>query len=581
MLEQMRKSSQSLLIYVLFGIVIAVFIINFGPQSRGGCDGPTSSGDQFAARVGSDTISASDFRYGFLVLGGAQYPGAMAKQQRVKETVMDKLIERELLAQEAERLGYAVTEEEVEDLIAESKMIGLGYPRTVGRLQKDGKFSYDLFKNFVQFELGLTPKSFIEEQKRELLASRVRDLLRASVTVSTEEVKTDFERKGNQINLEYVRFAPRRYEAQVAPTDEQIAAYAKKNEEALKKDYEAKKFVYEKTPKELRLRQILVKGGSGDADKAAQKKAEAIVARVKKGESFAEVAKQTSEDPASKAKGGALGWRRLGTTNLNAEGEQKLVAAKTGEIVGPLKANDGWVVMVSEGSREGDLTFDQVKLDLAAEKVREEQTSARAKVDALAALEKAKAAPGKTLKEIFPGSAEGKDSKSDTVAKGDKPDKQDKQDKQDKKDAKDKPAKADAIETPGAEETGLIGRRGGRDGAIVEGIGVSNELSKAAFGLTSESPLAGPFDVAGSAVIVRLKERKQADMTEFDKKKMELVRDAELTKWIEVLTEWTRTRCNEAKAGKQIKVNRDLLRYEDSNEPPPYEACSVRRSLGG
>ena len=35
MLEQMRKSSQSLLIYVLFGIVIAVFIINFGPQSQG------------------------------------------------------------------------------------------------------------------------------------------------------------------------------------------------------------------------------------------------------------------------------------------------------------------------------------------------------------------------------------------------------------------------------------------------------------------------------------------------------------------------------------------------------------------
>ena len=35
MLEQMRKSSQSLLIIVLFGIVIAVFIINFGPQSQG------------------------------------------------------------------------------------------------------------------------------------------------------------------------------------------------------------------------------------------------------------------------------------------------------------------------------------------------------------------------------------------------------------------------------------------------------------------------------------------------------------------------------------------------------------------
>ena len=580
MLEQMRKSSQSLLIYVLFGIVIAVFIINFGPQSHGGCEGPTSSGDQFAARVGGDTISASDFRYGFLVLGGAQYPAQLAKQQRVKETVMDKLIERELLAQEAEQLGYAVTEEEVEDLIADSKMIGLGYPRTVGRLQKDGKFSYDLFKNFVQFEMGLTPKSFIEEQKRELLASRVRDLLRAGVTVSPEEVKTEFERKGNQVNLEYVRFAARRYEAQAAPTDEQIADYARKNEEALKKDYEAKKFVYEKTPKELRLRQILIKGGAGDADKAAQKKTEAIAARLKKGEAFAEVAKQVSEDLASKAKGGDLGWRRLGNTNLPADGEAKLVAAKIGEVVGPLKSNDGWVLMVVGGSREGDLTFEQVKLDLATEKVREAETSARAKADAQAALNRAKAEPGKTLKDLFPGAADA--GKADASAKADKKDKAGKPEKAGRKTGTATgTATANLVDAPGAEETGLFSRRAGRDGAVVESIGVSNELSKAAFALTTDAPLAGPFDVAGSAIIVRLKERKQADMTEFDKKKTELVRDAELTKWIEVLTDWTRARCNEAKSAKQIKVNRDLLRYEDSNDPPPYEACSARRSLGG
>ncbi|HEX3693850.1 MAG TPA: SurA N-terminal domain-containing protein [Polyangia bacterium] len=574
MLEQMRKSSQSLLIYVLFGIVIAVFIINFGPQSRGGCDGPASVGDQFAARVGGDTISASDFRYGFLVLGGAQYPAQMAKQQRVKETVMDKLIERELLAQEAEQLGYAVTEEEVEDQIADSKMIGLGYPRTVGRLQKDGKFSYDLFKNFVQFEMGLTPKSFIEEQKRELLASRVRDLLRAGVTVSSDEVKAEFARKGNQVNLEYVRFAPHRYETQVAPTDAEIAAYAKTNEEALKKDYEAKKFVYEKTPKELHLRQILIKGGDGEAGKAAEKKADAIAARLKKGESFADVARQVSEDPASKAKGGDLGWRRLGTTNLTGDGEAKLLAAKTGDVVGPLKSNEGWVLMVSSGSREGDLSFDQVKLELAADKLREQQTSARAKTDALAALTKAKAEPGKTLKDLFPGAADA--SKTDT-AKADAA----KKEKAGKPGAKAGGATAEVADVPGAEETGLFSLRGGHDGAIVEGIGVSNDLAKAAFALTSEAPLAGPFDVAGSAVIVRLKERRQADMGEFEKKKLELLRDAELTKWIEVLTDWTRLKCNEAKAGKQIQVNRDMLRYEDSNEPPPYEACSARRSLGG
>ena len=35
MLEQMRKSSQSLLIYLMFGILIVVFIISFGPAIAG------------------------------------------------------------------------------------------------------------------------------------------------------------------------------------------------------------------------------------------------------------------------------------------------------------------------------------------------------------------------------------------------------------------------------------------------------------------------------------------------------------------------------------------------------------------
>src|SRR5581483_11407479 len=239
-----------------FGIVIAVFIINFGPQSRGGCDGPAAAGDHYAAKVAGDVISTSDFRYGFLFVGGAHYPANMAKQQHLKEMVMDKLIERELLAQEAERMGFVVTDDEVEDMVAEAKIVGLGYPRTVTTVQKDGKFNYDAFKNYVQFELSLNPKSFIQEQKRELLASRVRDLMRGSVKVSMDEVKTDFVRKGQQVNLEYMRFPSRKYEdRQEAASDAELAEYAKKNEAKLKELYEQRKFMYEKTPKELRIRQ--------------------------------------------------------------------------------------------------------------------------------------------------------------------------------------------------------------------------------------------------------------------------------------------------------------------------------------
>ena len=573
MLEQMRKSSQSLLIYVLFGIVIAVFIISFGPQSRGvSCDGPGSGADHYAAKVAGDTVSTSDFRYGFLFLGGAQYPAQMAKQQRLKEMVMDKLIERELLAQEAYRLGYVVSDEEVEDLIAESKMIGLGYPRAINRVQKDGKFNYESFKNFVQYELSLTPKSFIDEQKREILASRVRDLMRAGVKVSLDEVKADFERKGRQVNLEYVRFSNRKYEPAVVISDAELTDYAAKNEAKLREAYEQKKFMYEKVPKELKLRQILIKTPTGaGADPArAQRKADQLAAKLKGGEPFAKLATETNDDPAAKARAGEIGWKRKGALGLETADDDKLFAAKTGEVVGPVKTKDGWLLLVSEGTREGDLTFDKVKLELADEKVRQERASALAKTDAQAALAKARAADGKSLKELFPATSDKGEDKKAEDKKDDK--------KADKVLAKAGAAPADA---PSAEETGLFARRAGRDGSIIEGLGVSNALANAAFTLKSAAPVAGPFEIAGSWVIVRLKERKEPDLAEFDKKKLELQRDAELTKWMEVLTDWSHDRCVEARNAKRIVINRDVLRYEDSSDPPPYEPCMPRRMFGG
>jgi peptidyl-prolyl cis-trans isomerase D len=562
MLDRMRKSSQSLLIYILFGIVIAVFIINFGPQSHGSSCESSMKDDHTAASVGDRTVTANDFRYGFLVLGGAQYPAQMAKQQRLKETVMDKLIERELLAKEAERLGYAVSDEQVEDQIAESKVIGLGYPRSIPQMQKGGKFNYDAFKNFVQYELQLSPAAFIEEQKKEIMAARVRDLLRGSVVVSPSEVKADYLRKNTQVNLEYVRFASRGMEGDVEPSAAEIAAYAAKNEDKLKAMYDERKFVYEKVPKELRLRQILVKlapDADAAAEKAATAKAEALAARIKKGEAFEKVAKESSEDESTKARGGFLGWRGHGAANLPGDPEKKLFDAKAGDVVGPLKGAAGLYVTKVEAQREGNVPFADVKLELAEEKVRAEKAGAQAKVRAESALATVRAEtaknPAKTLKDIFPAPAE--DAKKDSSST------------------------LGESQAPRAEETGLFAARGTREGALIEGVGVSNELAKAAFALTPAAPLAGPFEVAGSWVIVRLKERKDPDLADFDKKKDELARDAELTKWIEVLTDWTKARCVEAKDGKKIQVNRDVLRYEDTGEPPAYEPCVSRRQLGG
>jgi len=93
--------------------------------------------------------------------------------------------------------------------------------------------------------------------------------------------------------------------------------------------------------------------------------------------------------------------------------------------------------------------------------------------------------------------------------------------------------------------------------------------------MTTEAPFAGPIEVSGSYVIAKLKERKNPDMAEFEKKKLELQRQAANVKGEEVVAEWTLRRCVEAKEAKRIGVNKELLRYEQGPEGMvAYEPCT-------
>ena len=90
---------------------------------------------------------------------------------------------------------------------------------------------------------------------------------------------------------------------------------------------------------------------------------------------------------------------------------------------------------------------------------------------------------------------------------------------------------------------------------VVEGIGISNTVAKAAMALTTEKPLAGPFAVGDNFFVLRLKERKEPDLADFEKRKLELAREAELAKGERVLSDWTHAACVEAKEAKRIFVN--------------------------
>ena len=104
------------------------------------------------------------------------------------------------------------------------------------------------------------------------------------------------------------------------------------------------------TPESIKLHHILVEN---------EKEAKDVLARLKKGEKFAEIATQISICP-SKAKGGDLDWMPKGS--LVPEIEEVAFKMKKGQIEGPVKSKFGYHILFLEDSKPAEeASFDQVK----------------------------------------------------------------------------------------------------------------------------------------------------------------------------------------------------------------------------
>jgi peptidyl-prolyl cis-trans isomerase D len=539
----MRRNSRSAIIYVLFGILIAVFVLSFGPGSKGFV--ASSAASNVAAKVASATLTEQDFRFAYIALGGSQFPAAVAKERRLKEFVMDKLIEREILAGEAEKLGFLVSEKEVEDMIADGRMMVMGFPRRVDSyVFKDGKFDYERFKMVCQNQLGVSVLRFIDIQRRELLADKLRETMKVGVRVSPSEVKEEFEDKGLQVNLEFVRFSARKYEADEEPAAADVEAWAKAHEADLKKLYEDRKqLLFTKVDKQVRVRHVLVELGK-DATAETTAKAKARIDDAKKqldgGAAFAKVANEVSTAESNRRRHGEMGWKKKGYTGFGDALDKLVFAAQKGATVGPERTDRGFEIVLVEDVREGDVSYDQAKLELAEQELLRDRAKQKAKAEAQAALDKVK--KGEKLESLFPPPKDTKDDKSPEASMARMMAGQ---------------GQGGMMDQPQLKETGLFSRRG----EMVQEIGVSKELAGKVFSLPV-GEISGPYEVGGSSVIVKVKEHKDPDMKDFDKRKHELEHDAARGKWFAAVDAFAKQRCVELRDGGRIRINDEIMSYD-------------------
>ncbi len=104
------------------------------------------------------------------------------------------------------------------------------------------------------------------------------------------------------------------------------------------------KFVAANGGKEYRARHILVE---------TRAQADAIVASLKKGGKFEDIAKKQSKDPGSGANGGDLDWAAPG--NFVKEFSEAMVALKKGEVSAPVQSQFGFHIIRLDDVREAQL----------------------------------------------------------------------------------------------------------------------------------------------------------------------------------------------------------------------------------
>ncbi|MCA9680120.1 MAG: SurA N-terminal domain-containing protein, partial [Myxococcales bacterium] len=254
MLETTRRRGATVALYLIFGILIAVFVINFGPQSGGSRQGCTGGGAQLTVSIGDTSYGMPTWRWAFNTRGQGR-----TGQRTV--AALDGLLRRELLAQEADARGLRVNDALIDEKIKEGEIWILTQKVDGKQIYfEDGEFfNYKMLERNLVGRFGLTIGGFKHEQRREVLAAMMGEILRSGGQASRDEARAQYDHAHDTVTIDAVAFPVEAYKAKEILTDADVDRWLAGHEAEAKARYEAdKSTVYTGTPKKVRVRRVFV-----------------------------------------------------------------------------------------------------------------------------------------------------------------------------------------------------------------------------------------------------------------------------------------------------------------------------------
>lgn len=324
---------------------------------------------------------------------GDSFNISMLDDPGVRVSVLEGLIQQRLLNIEAERLGLAISDSQLVEVLQ-------GIPV----FQQDGKFSNQLYKELLR-NRGLDVVTFESNVRQDMMRQQVVDGYIKNGFISNTIAKNIIRLSEEKRKISSVQIQPEQFLSKIKPDDDEIKTYYVSHQtkfmqpEQIQVEYlvlsvdnlakkiqvssdETKKY-FEKHKAEFgqieerQASHILLSAPvtASDTDKAAARsRAEELLSQIKQApQSFAELAKKHSQDAGSAEKGGDLGFFGRGT--MVKAFEDEVFQMEPEEIRGPVQTDFGFHIIKLSAIKAGEnVNYDEVK-DEVEKKLRRKKSS--------------------------------------------------------------------------------------------------------------------------------------------------------------------------------------------------------------
>lgn len=364
MLQDIRQNAQGTAAKIIVGVIVISFAL-FGIESillgGGGNSIAEVNGEEISPQELQQSIDTQKRR--LISMMGNNFNPAMLDDERLAAQALESLISRKLLVQSARDMDLAVSEGEIGSLVGNME-----------QFKADGVFSPEVYKSVLS-SAGYTPAYFKQVLHDDMLVNQLRSGLAGSDFATPAELSLTARVVSEQRDVRYVTIPQEKFISAAPISKEEIAAYYSNHqsefrtresvdldyieltledfiqpadEQAVLEAFEIAKEGFQYQPRN-RVSHILFE--STEDGSVDQRLAQAQ-AKLGEGVSFADVAKELSDDVGSASRGGDLGYSD--GQAFPEEMEAVIADLQPGAVSAPLETDAGIHLIVVTERSEGE-----------------------------------------------------------------------------------------------------------------------------------------------------------------------------------------------------------------------------------